>query len=164
VVIVGRSAAAYAALRGSFARHEVEKEYVALVLGCVAAAGDVTSALRGRGRARVAREKDDGLSAETRFSPIEVFASGLTLVRIETSTGRRHQVRVHLASLGHPLAGDATYQSAKERAYDRTGLKEPFLHASRIVVPHPVTGARVDVSAELPADRQAVLSRLRGAV
>ncbi|MBI3071450.1 MAG: RluA family pseudouridine synthase [Deltaproteobacteria bacterium] len=161
VVVVGRTAAAYAALRARFARHEVDKEYVALVLGRIAEAVSVTGALRKRGRAHVVRVEEDGLHAETRYSPIEAFGATMTLIRVETRTGRRHQVRAHLASVGHPLAGDATFQSEHKQAVDPTGLARPFLHASRVVVLHPVTGARIDLCASLPDDLEAVLQGLR---
>jgi 23S rRNA pseudouridine1911/1915/1917 synthase len=76
------------------------------------------------------------------------------LLRVTLETGRTHQVRVLLAAIGHPVAGDPLYGTAGLH-----GLKRQFLHAARLSFPHPVTGAAVDVSSALPADLTVALEQ-----
>ena len=78
------------------------------------------------------------------------------MLEVKLETGRTHQIRVHLAAIGLPVAGDATYGAAGD-----LGLARQFLHAARLAFDHPVTGARVDVSSPLPADLAAALERAR---
>jgi 23S rRNA pseudouridine1911/1915/1917 synthase len=73
---------------------------------------------------------------------------------VTLETGRTHQIRVHLAAIGHPVCGDPQYGTAGEY-----GLTRQFLHAARLAFEHPVTGAEVDVRSELPADLAAALAR-----
>jgi 23S rRNA pseudouridine1911/1915/1917 synthase len=86
---------------------------------------------------------------------------GVDLVEVRLETGRTHQIRVHLSSIGHPVVGDRTY-GADPRLAHRAGLERPFLHAWRLGFWHPVSGERVELSEELPAELQAALARLRG--
>ena len=75
-------------------------------------------------------------------------------------TGRTHQIRVHLAHLRHPVAGDRVY-GADPRLAERLGLGRPFLHAWRLAFTHPVTGQPIELTEPLPADLEAVLAGLR---
>ena len=75
-----------------------------------------------------------------------------SLLRVALETGRTHQIRVHLAAIGHPVCGDPQYGTR-----GRFGLERQFLHAARLAFAHPVTGADVDVSSPLPADLVAAL-------
>jgi 23S rRNA pseudouridine1911/1915/1917 synthase len=93
---------------------------------------------------------------------------GAALLRVRIHTGRTHQIRVHLASLGHPIAGDATYggtrtpssrSPAARAALD--GLARPALHAARLAFTHPARGDRLQFESPLPADLRDVLERLR---
>jgi 23S rRNA pseudouridine1911/1915/1917 synthase len=79
---------------------------------------------------------------------------GETLVRARLETGRTHQIRVHFAAIGHPVAGDPEYGSP-----GRHGLERQFLHASRLGFAHPRTGEALEFSSELPADLRAALDR-----
>ncbi|MEO8358842.1 MAG: pseudouridine synthase, partial [Vicinamibacteria bacterium] len=81
-----------------------------------------------------------------------------TLVEVELDTGRQHQIRLHLRAIGHPIVGDGVYGTAKPSSNTR-----PFLHASRLAFPHPITGAEIDCTSELPVDFTAAVKRLRGA-
>jgi 23S rRNA pseudouridine1911/1915/1917 synthase len=78
-------------------------------------------------------------------------------LRVRLETGRTHQIRVHLAAIDLPVAGDPTYGVARD-----LGLERQFLHAARLAFEHPVTGAEVDVSSPLPDDLAAALTRARG--
>jgi 23S rRNA pseudouridine1911/1915/1917 synthase len=167
VLLVARTPQAYAALRADFRAHAVAKEYLALVGGRLERAvridapiGQHRASLRrvraiatpGAARRYVARD------ACTEVAPERVLGDA-TLVRARTTTGARHQIRVHLASIGHPLLGDPLYG---ER--DRSAGDEGFLlHASRIEWTDPATGIRALDEAPLPASWQERLSRVADA-
>jgi 23S rRNA pseudouridine1911/1915/1917 synthase len=82
------------------------------------------------------------------------------LLDLRLETGRTHQIRVHLAAVGHPVTGDLVYGAARALAAE-LGLERPALHARRLAFDHPVTGERVAVEEPLPADMEAALARLR---
>jgi 23S rRNA pseudouridine1911/1915/1917 synthase len=82
----------------------------------------------------------------------------MTLVECKLATGRTHQIRVHLAAIGHPVAGDSRYGGAARQL----ALERPFLHAQRLRFDHPRTGERLSFSSPLPPDLEAVLARLSG--
>jgi 23S rRNA pseudouridine1911/1915/1917 synthase len=163
-----RTAQAYQSLRASFHEGRVEKEYLALCLGEPPESGacdfPIGHARRGASRARVftdprAARAHGALPAETRFRVLERFP-GCALVQVGTHTGRTHQVRVHLAFLGFPLAGDALYQKPEDRARDPSGLARPFLHAAGLKLRHPETGQSMRFESPLPPDLRAVLAAL----
>jgi 23S rRNA pseudouridine1911/1915/1917 synthase len=93
----------------------------------------------------------------TRFELVEVL-SERSLLRVELETGRTHQIRVHLAAIGHPVVGDPVYGHGPE-----LGLDHQFLHASELRFTHPWTGEEIEVSAPLPPDLEAALGRARAA-
>jgi 23S rRNA pseudouridine955/2504/2580 synthase len=104
--------------------------------------------------------RQDGLAAHTVFH-LRRNWSGFSLLEAELKTGRTHQIRVHLAHLGFPIAGDDKYGDfALNRQLVKQGLKRMFLHASRVVFAHPHSGAAVKLEAPLPADLQDFLSTL----
>jgi 23S rRNA pseudouridine955/2504/2580 synthase len=84
-----------------------------------------------------------------------------SLVEVELKTGRTHQIRVHLAHLGYPLAGDDKYGDfALNKELQKAGLKRMFLHAARLRLPHPLTGAEMELASGLPADLAGFVARL----
>ncbi len=108
-----------------------------------------------------------GREARSSWTLEEAF-DGAALLRVRIHTGRTHQIRVHLASLGHPVAGDATYggTSHSRRVAAREALRElsrPALHAARLAFVHPASGQRMSFEAPLPKDLVDVLDRLRAA-
>jgi 23S rRNA pseudouridine1911/1915/1917 synthase len=90
--------------------------------------------------------------ARTHFS-VERFLSTTTLLRVVLETGRTHQIRVHLASIGHPVVGDRAYGGPMWFELERQ-----FLHAARLAFTHPVTGSAIDVSSPLPEDLERALA------
>jgi 23S rRNA pseudouridine1911/1915/1917 synthase len=86
---------------------------------------------------------------------------GVTLAHIAISTGRTHQIRVHLSEIGHPIVGDATYGGLRRRVAGDLrpllALERPFLHAGRLVFHHPADGRKMEFESRLPADLQTVL-------
>ncbi|HUE29006.1 MAG TPA: pseudouridine synthase, partial [Solirubrobacteraceae bacterium] len=106
-----------------------------------------------RDRLRMSIETDNPRTARTHFETERVLPTA-TLLRVALETGRTHQIRVHMAAIGHPVAGDPLYGMA-----GRYGLERQFLHAARLAFPHPVTGEQVDVRSALPDDLRAALRR-----
>ena len=84
-------------------------------------------------------------------------SGGYSLLEVKLETGRTHQIRVHLAAIGHPVAGDNVYGTPQ----DELGVGRQFLHSTRLRFTHPETGETVDVSSPLPPDLEAVLEQLR---
>jgi 23S rRNA pseudouridine1911/1915/1917 synthase len=162
LLLAARTEAAHAALRAQFAARSVEKGYLALVAGELHAGGEVDVPLAhdpGDGRkVRAASDPDWAAThgarpAVTRFQPVE-RRGGLTLVEVEIPTGVLHQIRAHLAFIGHPIAGDTLYGGP-----GLEGLDRHFLHASRLGFAHP-DGSRARFDSGLPRDLAEVFATL----
>lgn len=154
VVVFAKTAAAVEAVRASkFAGWE--KAYRALVAGQV-------SKPRGTIDAKLpARTKDELVPAVSHYRTVTVYRDA-TDVEVVIDTGRKHQIRQHMAGIGHPLLRDPVYgnRRADETFSRRYGFSKFFLHAIRLSFPHPVTKERVQVSAPLPPSWLAVLAKL----
>ncbi len=171
LLVAARTGAAYAALRAQFDARRVEKEYLALVLGVPRQlAGDIDVPLGHHPsdpRKMVAvtgervRTRGQPRTALTRYEVIERFGSEFALLRVQTLTGRMHQIRVHLDAIGHPIAGDSLYLGPRRRKRDSSGLDRQFLHAARLAFDHPTRGGRIELRSALPPDLEAALERLR---
>ncbi len=140
-----------------FRRHAVERRYLALVRGGVEHDTFAVDAALGRHAARVVLDATGGRPAETRFEVRERLASA-TLLEAVPRTGRTHQIRVHLSSIGHPILGDRAYGGAGDDAR-RLGLTRPFLHSWRIAFEHPITGERIELEEPLAEDLASALRR-----
>src|SRR5262249_48192940 len=152
--------AAYEALTAQLARRSVTRRYVCLVHRVVTpATGVIDQAIgrdeRSRTRMAVARE-GRGKRAVTRFRVLERFQD-VTFLECRLETGRTHQIRVHLAYLGHPVLGDQTYGKRREtRSTDAeladliAALDGVALHAAGLGFIHPMTGERLDLVSTLP--------------
>jgi 23S rRNA pseudouridine1911/1915/1917 synthase len=154
LIVVARSDEVHRALTRAVAAHELRREYLALVDGRPDARTGTIDAPIGRDRReRTLHSIDTDVPREARTHfEIERMLAGSTLLRVVLETGRTHQIRVHLAAIGHPVSGDPQYGVA-----GRYGLHRQFLHAARLAFPHPVTGVEVDVRSELPDDLVAAL-------
>jgi 23S rRNA pseudouridine1911/1915/1917 synthase len=159
LLLVAKTDRAYEALRAMLRAHEVDRRYVALVRGSVADDAFAVEAPLGRRAARVVIDRAEGRAAETAFSVLERFPRA-TLVEAAPRTGRTHQIRVHLAAVGHPILGDRAYGGAGEESA-ALGLGRPFLHARGLAFDHPFTGERVVVEEPLPDDLVEALDRAR---
>ena len=171
LMVVAKNDAAHAELARQFQDREVEKEYVALVWGEVMAGRRIDAPI-GRDPSnrkkmsaappnRVRRSRE----AVTRIVRAEHFGRTLTLAVVAIHTGRTHQIRVHLSTIGHPIVGDPLYGGVHRRVPGDlravTHLDRPFLHAAHLAFTHPADGRRMEFSSELPDDLQRVLDELR---
>jgi 23S rRNA pseudouridine1911/1915/1917 synthase len=174
VILFARTLAAQRSLVSQFAGRSVEKVYLALVQGFVAEDGVIDQPLRtdkSGTRAEVSRR---GKAAVTEYRVLERVA-GNTLLECRPLTGRLHQIRVHLAALGHPLTVDPLYGGGTavllshlkagyrpdRRHGERPLIERLTLHAARVTVKHPTSGELLTVEAPLPKDLRATLSQLR---
>jgi 23S rRNA pseudouridine1911/1915/1917 synthase len=156
VLLVAKNDVAHRTLAEQFAGREVEKTYVALVEGELKRDSGRVERPIARDpvhRTRMTARMDEGRAAWSEWRVVRRFA-GFTLVEVRIGTGRTHQIRVHLASIGHPVAGDALY-GAKGGGKGRF-----FLHAQRIRFRQPTTGEWVEVVADLPPELVAWLDDL----
>ncbi|NNE73224.1 MAG: RluA family pseudouridine synthase [Acidimicrobiales bacterium] len=161
VLVVALSTTAYDGLVAQLAAHEVERTYRALVWGDVEGTNGVVEAAIGRSRRDPTKMTvtPSGKPARTRYRvDRRSERPALSLLTCWLDTGRTHQIRVHLTSIGHPVVGDAKYRGAPPPA---GGLDRPWLHAARLRFTHPITGVEVDQAAPLPSDLTTVLDRLQ---
>lgn len=158
LMLVARTPEAHAALSEAIAERRVERTYLALVDGTPRSRSGTIDAALGRDHRRPERRAVGGRgarSARTHFEVAEALGDS-ALLELRLETGRTHQIRVHLAAIGHPVAGDGTYGGR-----GRPGLDRQFLHSRRIAFVHPVTGRRVELESDLPADLAPVLEAAR---
>ena len=155
---------ALTALHRMLREGEVRKIYVALVAGDWAGGArhvrlPLQKYVTQEGERRVF-VREGGLTAHTLFKPIRRFA-GFTFVEAELYTGRTHQIRVHLASLQHPIVGDDKYGDFElNRSLKKWGLRRMFLHAARLAFEHPLTGQPLTLESPLPKDLVRFLEQL----
>jgi len=169
LMVAAKNDHAHQELARQFHDREVEKEYIALVWGLVQQGRRIDAAI-GRDpkdRQKMSTRARRARNAVTRVTRAE-HLRGVSLLHVAIATGRTHQIRVHLASIGHPVAGDALYggtrapASRKAAARQALGsLARPALHSARLAFTHPATGARLAFEAPLPDDLLHVLQTLR---
>lgn len=170
LLIVAKTDEAHERLVEAMKAREIDRRYIALV-------NAVPSTDRGKIDAPVGRDPrnrtrmavlPDGRGAVTWFSVTKRFpggsgvlppTGGCALLEVRLETGRTHQIRTHLASIGHPVVGDSAYGRDPALAR-RLGLERPFLHAFRLAFVHPMTGKRLELESPLPGDLGAVLELL----
>jgi 23S rRNA pseudouridine1911/1915/1917 synthase len=158
LMVVARSPESHRRLQELVQQRDVTREYVALVVGRPRSQRGTIEAPIGRDRRDAMRhslDTDTPRDAVTHFE-VEELLPRHALLRVRLETGRTHQIRVHLAAVDLPVAGDPLYGRAGE-----LGLERQFLHAARLAFPHPITGAAVDVSSPLPNDLETALSAAR---
>ncbi|MBM4463984.1 MAG: RluA family pseudouridine synthase [Chloroflexi bacterium] len=162
LIIVAKNDLACRHLQRQFKRREVKKVYLALLEGSLEPARGVIEAPIGRDKKRRKRMAvmRGGREARTEYQVVEYFhgGGGYTLVEAEPRTGRTHQVRIHFASIGHPLAGDLVYGFRKQRL---SSLQRQFLHARTLGFRLPGSDEYIELMAELPDDLRVVLEELK---
>lgn len=179
LIVVAKNDHAHALLGAMFSGRQIQKSYIALVHGAV-------ERPKGTIRAAVARDPvrrtrmtthESGRTAVSHYEVLERLATPFgkfTLVRVRIETGRTHQIRVHMASIGHPVVGDTLYGGAAQltgQAKSKSKSEEErvrpgrnFLHAARLEFTHPVSGEPLVLEAQLPQELEALLDRLRSSV
>lgn len=162
LMVVARTDEAYSGLVAALSSHEVGRDYLALAWGEFESASQVVDAPIGRDPRdplRMAVVKD-GKWARTHVNVLRQYSepAEVALVRCSLETGRTHQIRVHLAAIGHPVVGDPTYGGV--RSSIRTG--RPMLHAARLSLSHPVSGADMEWESAVPPDMSSVIDGLSG--
>jgi 23S rRNA pseudouridine1911/1915/1917 synthase len=158
LLVVARSPEAHRRLEEIVRRRLLTREYVALVVGRPRSWRGTIDAPIGRDRRdplRHSLDTDSPRAAVTHFEVAELIGDH-ALLRVTLETGRTHQIRVHLAAIDLPVAGDPTYGRAGD-----LGLERQFLHAARLAFEHPFTGEPVDVTSPLPPDLDESLATLR---
>lgn len=171
VALVGKNFHARRRLGFDIQKRKVEKRYLALVAGAPPDSGEITHPLEKKPDSRDlaayppghARLSPRMLAAHTRFTVLARSAAGpaCALVEVELLTGRTHQIRRHMAMVGHPVALDKLHgDPAFNASVAAAGLDRMFLHASRVVLPHPITRNMIQVNAPLPPELAEVLNAL----
>jgi len=185
LIVVAKNDRAHATLGEMFSSRQIKKTYIALVQGNVERDRGTINAGVGRDPVRrtrmTAQPQDNARSAVTHYEVIRRLANRFgkfTLLRVRIETGRTHQIRVHMASIGHPVVGDTLYggagqltdqvaaQAAQSKAArrkaepERLRLGRNFLHAAKLEFPHPKTGKVVQLEAPLPVELESFLVSL----
>ncbi|MGK2950159.1 MAG: RluA family pseudouridine synthase [Acidimicrobiales bacterium] len=160
LLLVARTQVAYEALVAALAAREVHRRYRTLVWGTVEAPRGLIDAPIGRSAREPTRMAVDerGKEARTRYEVLATYEEPVAVTQLTCTleTGRTHQIRVHLRSIGHAVVGDARYDGARQSL----PVDRPFLHAEHLELAHPVTGEPLAFHSPLPDDLDAVLARL----
>ena len=179
LIVVAKNDDAHRKLAAQFSRREVKKKYVALVQGWVKKDSGTVSAGISRDRVRRTRmttRHAGGREAVSHYKAIRRLDTPFgkfSLVEVKIDTGRTHQIRVHMASLGHPVVGDTLYGAARElragaaraiRSASAISLPRNFLHAAELELAHPRTGATIALQSPLPSELQSFLETLERSV
>ncbi|WP_426688607.1 23S rRNA pseudouridine(1911/1915/1917) synthase RluD [Rhodanobacter ginsengiterrae] len=171
LMVVARTLPTCTALVDLLSRHEVERQYEAVVLGTMVAGGTVDLPIgrsMGDRLRQSVRDEEDGKRAVTHYRLRERFRAH-SLLQCQLETGRTHQIRVHLTHVGHPLVGDPLYGgglklpkgASAELASTLRGFRRQALHAEKLSFIHPATGEAISFSAERPEDQRLLIEALR---
>ncbi len=154
LLVVAKSDPVQRALKALLADRHLRREYLALVDGLPEARSGTIDAPIGRHRRErvlMSIDSEEPREARTHFEVQRVLPTS-ALLQVVLDTGRTHQIRVHMAAIGHPVVGDKQYGGPMS-----FGLSRQFLHAARLAFPHPVSGEPIDIRSELPDDLAAAL-------
>jgi 23S rRNA pseudouridine1911/1915/1917 synthase len=173
LMVVAKTEAAHRRLAEDFAARRIERAYQAVVWGIPPAQGEIAGAIgrNPRDRKKMAVVERGGKPAITRYRRLEILAGATALIECRLATGRTHQIRVHLASIGHSLIGDPTYGHRRDgRRTDLPpvaatfvkGFRRQALHAWLLGFRHPVTGEILRFESQPPDDLAELIRLLRG--
>jgi 23S rRNA pseudouridine1911/1915/1917 synthase len=167
IILVAKTDLAHRGLAEQFSERSLEKEYLALVSGAPALiSGSIRKQIgrnkQHRHRMAIVDTAEGGKDAHTDWEVVERFGDFATLVKCTIHTGRTHQIRVHMKSLGHILLGDVVY-GWKPDARLKQAPERVMLHAAHLVFQHPISGKELDLRAPLPPDFDAQIKALRAA-
>lgn len=165
LIVIAKNNRSHHKLSKSFEKREVQKTYVALVHGCPKNLTGEINLNIGRdrkNRVKMSVYQEGGRRAVSRYKVLEQL-KGFSFLEIQIQTGRTHQIRVHLSSIGHPVVGDNVYGRKLYRVFlDSFGdFKRHFLHASAIRFHHPVTGTIMEFTSRMPAELNRLMAEIR---
>lgn len=161
LLIFAKTAEALENLQRQFKERNVKKRYLALVHGKILpSSGTIDKPIgrnpKGGGKFAIV---EDGRGSVTKYR-VQKYIADYTLLDVRPQTGRTHQIRVHLKSIGHPVVGDKLYASRRQQKEDEKIIKRQFLHAYRLGFEHPRTGEWLTFELDLPVDLKNVLGEL----
>jgi 23S rRNA pseudouridine1911/1915/1917 synthase len=164
LVVFARTVPAERILAEQFRAHTTHRRYLAICVGRVGAGTIQTNLVRDRGDGRRgSSDTEEGKRAVTHVQPVEHFGDAFTLVECRLETGRTHQIRIHLAEIGHPVCGERVYSAPRHmKVEDTSQAPRVMLHAAELGFVHPETGDDLRFESPLPADMRRQLDRLRG--
>ena len=160
VMVFAKNDASFKHLSAQFEHHKIEKIYHAIASGnrdFIDFLADFPISITSRNHAKI--DILNGKESVTILNSLKKFRK-CQWIECKPKTGRMHQIRVHLASIGHPIAGDKLYQTKKFRKLDATNLSRHFLHASGIEFPHPSSGKHIKFSSPLPKELEKVIRNI----
>jgi len=163
VMVTARTQEALRSLSAQFKNRIVKKRYLALVLGVIKKGSGTIEVGLGRHvkeRKKISVHTHHAREAVTAFVVKERFKNA-TLVQVEIKTGRTHQIRVHMAHIGHPVLGDRVYGGSKVMKFGEGEIPRQMLHAEMLSLLHPDTGTPLSFTAPPPADMAVVIEKLR---
>jgi len=163
VIVVARTQEALRSLSAQFKNRIVRKKYLALVAGVIKKGSGTVAVGIGRHvkeRKKISVHTHSPREAVTDFLVKERYKNA-TLVEVEIKTGRTHQIRVHMAHIGHPVLGDRTYSGNKTATTDGSEVARQMLHAESLSLMHPETGHPMTFSVPPPADMAAIIEKMR---
>ena len=164
VMAIAKTDMAHRGLSKQFKEHTIRRVYVAVIAGSVKASKGRVELAIGRdvkNRQKISARSSSPREAVTEFQVLERFGKTATLVEVYPQSGRTHQIRVHLASIGHPVLGDETYGGRQVCAVNNRQVPRPMLHAQTLGFIHPLTGEALEYSVPPPADMEELISVLR---
>lgn len=160
IIIVAKNEEAMTSLSAQFKRRSTEKEYIALVRGAVEPPTGTIETMIGRckqNRKKMSSRVMQGRDAISHYRCEKLFGRKASQMRVKIETGRTHQIRVHMAHIGHPILGDQLYGHGTSFP----GVERQMLHAAKLSFHHPRTGERISLEAPLPEDMINLLEVLR---
>jgi 23S rRNA pseudouridine1911/1915/1917 synthase len=165
LLLVAKNNVVHAKLSEAFETRKIQKTYLALVHGRPkrdTADIDLTVSRHPTVRTKMAAGRPSGRSAHTEYKVLESF-HGFSLLEVKITTGRTHQIRVHLNAIGHPVVGDDVYGERSYKEFTRKFGELPryFLHAARLRFEHPITGKPMEFHSPLPPELQKLLNSIQ---
>jgi len=164
VMAIAKTDIAHRGLSKQFKDHTIQRVYLAVIAGAVKGSKGRVELAIGRdtkNRQKISARTTSPREAVTEFQVVERFGKNATLVEVHPQTGRTHQIRVHLASIGHPVLGDEAYGGRKVCLANEQAIERPMLHAQTLGFTHPLSGKYLEFSVPPPPDMEAIIIGLR---
>lgn len=163
LVVFTRTVPAERILAEQFRAHTTHRRYLAICVGRVGAGTIMTNLIRDRGDGRRGSSgTEEGKRSVTHVKPVEHFGDDYTLVECQLETGRTHQIRIHMAEIGHPVCGEPVYSAPRHfKVKDASEAPRVMLHAAELGFVHPESGDELRFESPLPADMQRLLKYIR---